>query len=115
MTTTGDSSFELARDDDGKLVLVDRDGVRHIDVASIRSFPISDPDHWISICDRHGRELALVRDLAELPAALRQLLEDDLSRREFVPVIRRVLNTPADTEPTEWEVDTDRGRTTFLL
>ena len=81
----------------------------------VRGFPISDPDHWISICDLSGNELAVVIDLTALEPPARQALETDLARREFVPQVRRILSVPVDTEPTEWEVDTDRGRTRFLL
>ena len=42
-------------------------------------------------------------------------MERDLARREFVPLIRRILSVPADTEPTQWEVETDRGTTHFML
>jgi hypothetical protein len=96
-------------------VLVDAHGQPHAGVEPVRGFPISDPDHWISICDAQGCELVSVKDLATLTPAVREFLERDLARREFIPLIRRVVGIPADTEPTEWEVETDRGRTRFLL
>jgi hypothetical protein len=107
--------FALAHDAFGRLSLVDTDGVRHEAVEPVRGFPISDPDRWISICDIQGRELAFVEDLNTLPAETRTVLERDLARREFVPLIRRILSVPADTEPTQWEVETDRGPTHFML
>jgi hypothetical protein len=114
----GDSDvrpFDLHQDAWGRLVLVDREGVSHAPVEPVRGFPISDPDHWISICDAEGRELLAVHDLGALAPALREVLEKDLARREFVPLIRRILSVPADAEPSEWEVETDRGCTRFLL
>lgn len=107
--------FTLAHDTYGRLLLVDANGVRHEAVEPVRGFPISDPDRWISICDGQGRELAFVEDLVTLPAEMRTVLERDLARREFVPLIRRILSVPADTEPTLWEVETDRGATRFML
>src|SRR6185437_9182628 len=56
-----------------------------------------------------------IDDLDELPAPLVRQIEEELARREFVPVIRRVVNVSAPVEPSEWEVETDRGRTRFLL
>ena len=116
-TSSADKSdgIVLAHDAFGRLVLVDADGVRHESVEPVRGFPISDPDRWISICDAQGRELAYVEDLSALPAETRSVLERDLARREFVPLIRRILSVPADTEPTQWEVETDRGATRFML
>lgn len=111
----GPIDFDLQHGSWGQLVLVDSQGVSHAAVVPVRSFPISDPDRWISICDAEGRELTVVHDLAALSATMREVLEKDLARREFVPSIRRVLSVPADTEPTEWEVETDRGQTRFWL
>ena len=109
------ASFGLQHDAWGRLVLIDATGARHIGVEPIRGFPISDPEHFISLCDREGRELVCVQDMAKLPAATRQVLEQDLSRREFVPVIERIASVSSGADPTEWQVDTDRGPTTFLL
>ena len=108
-------SFELHHDAWGRLVLIDAQGIHHVGVEPVRGFPISDPDHWISICDLEGRELASVDDLQAIAPALREVLETDLARREFVPLIHRIIGVPADTEPTEWEVETDRGITRFLV
>jgi hypothetical protein len=107
--------FDLRHDAEGQLVLVDQRGVEHRGVAPVRGFPISDPDHWISILDAEGRELVSVTDLAALSPPVRQVLEQELARREFVPLVRQILSVPADTEPTQWEVDTDRGPTRFVL
>jgi hypothetical protein len=108
-------AFELEHDARGRLILVMPDGERHGPVEPVRTFPISDPDRWISICTAEGRELATVEDLNSLPPQVRQVLERDLARREFVPQVLRILGVPADAEPTQWEVETDRGRTRFVL
>ncbi len=107
--------FDLQHDAWGRLVLIDAEGVRHWPVEPVRGFPISDPDHWVSICDSEGNELVSIEDAMTLTPEVRRVLERDLARREFVPLIRRVLSVPADSEPTEWEVETDRGPTRFLL
>ncbi len=108
-------TFGLSHDAWGRLVMIDGDGRRHVGVEPVRAFPISDSLHWISICDIEGRELACVHDLAELPASVRQVLEEDLARREFVPVLQRIYNVSTETAPSEWDVQTDRGRTRFML
>ncbi len=46
---------------------------------------------------------------------LRELIEQELDQREFMPVLSRIVRISANSEPCEWEVETDRGRTTFLL
>jgi hypothetical protein len=94
--------------------MIDRAGQSHRDVEPVRAFPISDPEHWFTICDREGRELACVQDLARLSPDARQALEADLARREFVPVVRSILSVSAN-DPAEWVLDTDRGQTSVLL
>ena len=108
-------AFGLNHDSWGRLVLIDSTGRRHIGVEPVRAFPISEPQNWISIVDSDGRELVLVDDINQLAPAVRQLLEEDLARREFVPHIRRIIKVSTDAEPAEWNVETDRGPTRFLL
>jgi len=107
--------FQLEHDAFGRLVLTLADGRRHVGVTPIRGFPISDPMHGLSLCDADGHEVVWIDDLGELPASVRQALEGELRDREFLPQIRRVVRVSLQTDPCEWEVETDRGRTTFLL
>ena len=109
------ADFELHRNPLGRLVLTDVNGRQHEDVEPIRAFPISDPDRGISICDREGHELYWIDHLADLPAAIRTVLQAELSQREFIPVVRRIVRMAAFSEPSEWFVETDRGPTQFLL
>ena len=111
----GPQPFGLHYDAWGRLVLTEADGREHVGVEPVRAFPISDPRHGLALCDPDGHELLWVDDLDALPAPLRQFLEDDLARREFVPVVRRIVAVSAPVEPSEWEVETDRGRTRFVL
>jgi hypothetical protein len=108
-------TFGLQHDAWGRLVLIDAEGQRYVGVEPVRSFPISDPLHFISIIDTDGRELVSIENLADVPQATRKVLEEDLVRREFVPVIERIERVSAGADPSEWHVDTDRGRTRFLV
>ncbi len=107
--------FDLANDAWGRLILIDPQGMRHEGVEPIRAFPLSDPQRWIAICGAEGAELAFIDNLSDLPAAVREVLDEALARRDFVPVVERIVNVVAEVEPSEWEVKTDRGITRFLL
>jgi hypothetical protein len=111
----GPRAFDLSYDAWGQLVFTDADGRQHVGVELVRAFPISDPRHGIAVCDPKGRELLWLEDLDGLPAALVEKIEAALARIEFVPVIQRILRVSAPVEPSEWEVETDRGRTSFVL
>lgn len=108
-------TIQLFHDDTGHLSVTDANGQRHDNVEPIRAFPISDPEHWVSLCDPNGREVAHVRDLKDLPTEQQELLRAELTRREFVPVIQRIASISSLAEPCEWFVETDRGPTSFVL
>jgi hypothetical protein len=107
--------FDLSHDAYGHLVLTEPDGTRHVGVVPVRAFPIGHPQGWLVLCDAEGRELRRLEDPASLQVGLRRLLEEELARRDFVPVVRRVRKVSSYLEPAEWEVDTDRGPTRFVL
>jgi hypothetical protein len=105
----------LHRDAHGRLVFTDAGGRQHVGVEPIRAFPLTAPRECVSLCDRAGRELLWIERLDDLPPEPRAALEEALERREFVPVLRRVIRISALAEPSEWEVETDRGPTRFIL
>lgn len=107
--------FDLANDAWGRLVLIDSQGMCHEGVEPVRAFPLSDPQRWVAICDPEGAELAFIDDLSDLTPAVREVLDEALARRDFVPVVERILHVEVHAEPSEWEVKTDRGVTRFQL
>jgi hypothetical protein len=107
--------FSLEHDRWDRLVLIDEDGRRFEDVAPVRAFPLSAPDRSITICDADGRELIYIDRIENLDEPVRSVLEAELAGREFLPLILRILNTPGETEPSTWTVQTDRGVVTFEL
>ncbi len=109
------TDFQLLRDSFGRLVLVEADGTRHVGVEPVRAFPMSDPQHGLSLVSAEGRELVWIDDLSQLSAAIRSVLDEELSARAFAPQIHRILHISLAVDPCEWEVETDRGRTKFVL
>jgi hypothetical protein len=110
-----DNRFTLEHDPFGKLVLIDSAGVRHVGITPVRAFPISDPQKGLALMNAEGHEVAWIEDLATLFPDVRVAIESELMHREFLPHIRRILSVSMVTDPCEWEVETDRGPTTFLL
>jgi hypothetical protein len=111
----GKPQWELTRDAFGKLVLTDADGVRHVGVAPVRAFPIQAPEEGISLMTADGKEVAWIATLAELPAAVRALVEEALQGREFMPEIKAIRAVSSYATPSTWQVSTDRGDTSFVL
>ena len=108
-------NFTLERDRWRRLALVWPDGRRTPDVEPVRAFPISAPRGFVSICDADGHVLTQVEELDRLPAEVREVLESELSLREFVPVVLRIESISTESDPSRWSVETDRGATTFLM
>jgi hypothetical protein len=107
--------FALHQDAWGRLVLTDAQGHQHVGVEPVRAFPLSAPDEGLALCDAEGCELAWIDRHDQLAEAPRRVLEEYLRQREFLPVVRRIVKVSASVEPSEWEVETDRGRTRFML
>ncbi|KRB94250.1 cyanophycin metabolism-associated DUF1854 family protein [Noviherbaspirillum sp. Root189] len=108
------SNFTLSRNAFGKLVFTSPEGV-HEGVVPVRAFPIAAPDEGIALVDIDGHELAWIDRLADLPGPVRELLEEELKSREFLPVIKRIRDVSTFAVPSTWEVETDRGVARFVL
>ncbi len=110
-----ETNFELTRNAFGRLVLTTAGGEAHQGVVPVRAFPIAAPGEGISLVGPDGHEVAWIARLDALSEAQRQMLEEELGRREFMPEIRRIRSVSSFATPSTWTVDTDRGQTEFVL
>ena len=108
-------AFRLEITPFGKLVLTNAQGHRFEGVVPVRAFPIQAPEEGVSVLDTDGHEVAWVPDLAKLPQPAQDLLRQELARREFMPVIARIVSVSSFSTPCNWTVKTDRGDCEFVL
>ena len=108
-------TFQLKRNAAGQLVLTDAGGTEHAGVVPVRAFAISAPDEGLALVSVEGRELAWIDRLADLPADIRGLVEEELAGREFMPEILELHSVSSFATPSTWRVATDRGETSFVL
>jgi len=113
MSTPQPQEIKFAKDDQGRLVLMDQDGVRHVNVHPAKLFPLTEKDHWISIQSEGAREILCIEDPQSLTEPSRSLLLDALARRDFVPIIHVIHRIVRLADGHEWHVTTDRGDTSF--
>ena len=111
----GSTTFQLSRNSFGKLILTAADGQVHEGVAPVRAFPIQSPSQGISMVLSDGKEVGWIDDLAALPAQIRELVQDELDGREFMPEISSIVDVSSFATPCTWTVKTDRGDTAFTL
>ena len=99
----------------GKLILTTESGVRFESVVPVRAFPIQAPEVGISIVNTDSEEVGWVDRLADLAEPAQSLIRQELAAREFMPVIAQIVAVSSFSTPCTWTVETDRGRTEFVL
>lgn len=109
------ASLCLFHDALGQLCAADGNQQRYENISTVRLFPLSHPNEWIALLDSMGREIVCLPEIATLSAENQKILSDELSIREFVPIVKRVTWVSGNSEPCEWRVETDRGPTRFIL
>ncbi len=107
--------MKIDRNPMGRLRVQTADGITHEPVTAVRAYPIQTPNANISLVGPNGHEVAWIAALAELPTQQRELIEQELHQREFMPVIQRLLEVSSFATPSAWTVETDRGRCKFIL
>lgn len=112
---TPSTTFQLKHNAQGRLVLTLADGTPHEGVIPVRAFPIGAPDEGLSLVGADGRELLWVARLDQVDDLQRQLIEEELAIREFVPVIEQITSVSSFSTPSTWEVETDRGPVRLVL
>ncbi|MBS0453637.1 MAG: DUF1854 domain-containing protein [Proteobacteria bacterium] len=107
--------LRLERDDLGRLLLVTGAEGTLEPVVPVRAFPLTAPDHGISLVGSDGREQVWIDDLSAVPEASRRLLGEVLAVRDFAPVLLALHKVSSFGVPSTWSVSTDRGDTSFVL
>lgn len=110
------NGFRLFRNPFGKLMYASADGtVVREGVVPVRAFPIAAPHAGIALVDADGHELAWLDSLEDAPEPVRQMIEEELANREFLPEIRRIETVSTFAVPSTWQIETDRGAATLVL
>jgi len=84
-------------------------------VAVARAFPLSDPDHYLGFLDGDGKDIGLLHDPGQLDPESRQIVEEELEKRYFVPIVERVLTIKEEFGTIYWTVETDRGQKEIIV
>ena len=103
--------FHLSRNAFGRMILTSPSDSIEKEIIPVRAFPISDPSEGIALVDLHGHEQIWIDRLIDLPQSFRELIEEELASRE----IKRIIELSSLITPNTWFVETDRGKTDFIL
>lgn len=116
-----DSNAVFTRTEGGFAALdyTDKEGkVQHYDrVGVYRTFPMSDPDIFISIreSDEKAREIGVVKDLKAVSKEKAEILREQLNLRYFVPQIEKIIDIKSEYGYAYFDVVTDFGRCRFAI
>lgn len=108
-------AFQLARNPHGRLVLTLPDGTAHEGVTPVRAFPIAAPGEGLSLVGSDGHELLWIPQVDQVVGPARQLIDEELAVREFVPTIEKIIAVSSFSTPSTWQVETDRGQASLVL
>ena len=104
-----------------ELTLPEKEAEQFERVVVLRSFPISNPDEYISIREPstrrrgNGAEIGLIRDMRDFDEATVKLLNEELDRRYFTPELLKIYSLKEKFGYLYCEAETSAGRITFVL
>lgn len=101
--------FVLLRGEGGGLRLTLTGERTVLRVKTRRCFPLGAPGRFISVRDGSDQEIGIIPDLMDLPPEWRSWIEDDLSMRYFMPVVKSIVSLKQRWGGLEWRLETDRG------
>lgn len=81
----------------------------------VRAFPLSDPEHYISVIDANGDEVGMLYELRQLDPDSRREIEEEFRKRYFVPIIQRINAIRVEFGIVYWEVETNKGPKDFVV
>jgi len=80
-----------------------------------RLFPLSRPHQYLSLWVGDEQEIGIIRDPKEFDEETQRVLEEELAKRYFMPIIRRIHKVKERFGVHEWTVDTSHGTLTFSV
>ena len=104
-----------------ELTLPEKEAEQFERIVVLRSFPISNPDEYISIREPstrrrgNGAEIGLIRNMHDFDEATVKLLNEELDRRYFTPELLKIYSLKEKFGYLYCEAETSAGRITFVL
>lgn len=101
----------------GGFVSLDYAGKTYERVNVYRTFPVTEPDEYISIreADEKAREIGVVEKLSELSSEQAEMLREQLRLRYFTPTIKKIIDIKTEYGYGYFNVVTDFGACRFTI
>ena len=104
-----------------KLINADGETEEFERVVAVRCFPVTNPDEFVSIREPdtkkkgRGKEIGMIRRMADMTEETQKLLNEELYRRYFTPEITKITGMKEKFGYSYWDVETSAGKVTFVL
>ena len=104
---TSDDKIEVY--ENNLVTLTRKDGTVYTELEPRRLFPVSRADTYITLLDKEGIEIGIIRALSDLDKASRDVIQYSLDDYYLVPHIVRILAVTEKYGTLHWSVETERG------
>ena len=80
-----------------------------------RLFPTTRPLQYITLLDKEGVEVAVIRSLSDIDENSRKVITESLENYYLVPKITKIYKISIKTGTIRWSVLTERGKVDFYI
>ena len=108
---TGDDKITVYENNLVTLTL--KDGTEYTALEPRRLFPVSRVDSYITLLNEEGVEVAVIKELSDLNAASREVIEYSLNDYYLVPHILKIYSVSEKNGKIHWAIETERGYKEF--
>ena len=100
---------------EGGFVALDFDGKSYNRIGVYLTFPLSDPEEFISIreADEKAKEIGVIKKLEDIPPEQAEMIREQIRLRYFMPVITKVIDVKDEYGYAYWNVITSFGACRF--
>ncbi len=109
------AKLRLTRSPVGAARLEIQDQVCYLRIIARRLTPLSTPERYISLAADEDTEIGIIVNPAQLDPQSLTILQEELDKRYFTPIIQKIYRVKEQFGIHEWEVKTARGRVKFSV
>jgi len=80
-----------------------------------RTFPFSYEEKYISVRDKDGNEIGMVKELTDFSDEVQTIVKEELKWTYFCPEIEKIYSIDEEFGYSYWKVKTDHGQKEFTL
>ncbi|HTD73735.1 MAG TPA: DUF1854 domain-containing protein, partial [Steroidobacteraceae bacterium] len=109
------AELQLSWAADNDSLSIEAPGAAPLRVSARRCFPLTDPEHYLSLVDARGHEVCCLESSLELPLESQRALRTALAATELLPHVQRIEAVREQATQSSWQVVTDRGARDFVV